>query len=517
MYKQSVSFVAVLFGSIMISLLCFLMGTSAVQADEPIQLGSERELFCDDWLVSSMQNCELMVHQPVRENIAIVCDAPWEGNACGYWTVLYDDQAKIYRAYCHAWGLDNGETSGHRLVITTYESLDGINWTKPNVGLFDWEGTTENNIVLNYAADGSECHDFSPYIDLNPEATPDARYKATGASMNMKGVFAYKSPDGLHWTPISPEPVYTKGAFDSQNVSFWSEIEQKYVLYYRVFSEPGYVGIRMVKRAVSDDYVHWTDEGPLLFPEGEGPIMEAQYYVNQIKPYYRAKHLYIGFPARYVDNGLIPSTKLLPEWEKREKRIAIAERLGTAVTDSVYITSRDGIHFRRSNEAFMAPGLRISDNWCYGDNYIAWHVVETDSTHDDMPRELSIYATESYSTDAVSRLRRYSLRIDGFGSVHAKNPESEMVTKPFVFDGKELSLNLSTSAAGCVRVEFLDENGTPVPGFTAEDCDYFFGDTLDWRASWQGNRDVSALAGKTVALRFKMREADLYSLKFEKE
>ena len=59
------------------------------------------------------------------------------------------------------------------------------------------------------------------------------------------------------------------------------------------------------------------------------------------------------------------------------------------------------------------------------------------------------------------------------------------------------------------------KGGNPIPGFTLDECDMFFGDTLDWRCSWNGSTDVSPLAGKTVSLRFVMREADLYSMKFE--
>jgi hypothetical protein len=152
------------------------------------------------------------------------------------------------------------------------------------------------------------------------------------------------------------------------------------------FQKPETSGTRLVNRAVSDDFIHWTDEGTIAFPEGEGPQPLAQYYVNQIKPYERAPHLYVGFPARYVDHGLTASTPLLPEWELREKRMTVSPRYGTAVTDSVYITSRDGKSFRQSNDVFLRPGLRTRHNWSYGDNYIAWHVVETESTKDDSPR-----------------------------------------------------------------------------------------------------------------------------------
>ena len=67
------------------------------QTNEVINLGTQRELFIDDHLISEMKNVQLLVHSPVREDIAVTCDAPWEGNGCGYYTVLHDKQESKYR------------------------------------------------------------------------------------------------------------------------------------------------------------------------------------------------------------------------------------------------------------------------------------------------------------------------------------------------------------------------------------------------------------------------------------
>ncbi len=173
------------------------------------------------------------------------------------------------------------------------------------------------------------------------------------------------------------------------------------------------------------------------------------------------------------------------------------------------MSSRDGRTFRRWREAFLRPGLRLKDNWAYGDNYVAWHTLETKSAIDGAPNELSIYATESYWTGRGSQLRRFTLRIDGFVSAWASGTGGVMITKPLVFDGDELALNFSTSAAGSIRVFMIASNDDCV----AESVD-IFGDALDRTVTWENRENLRALAGKPIRLRFVMKDADLYSMQF---
>ena len=478
--------------------------------DAPLEIGNRRELFLDDYLVSKMESVELLTHRPERKNLAMIFNKPWEGDSQGYFAALFDGSK--YRLYYHACG----QKPFLPLTIACIESDDGINWTYPELGLHDFKGSSANNIVIKEVKSDVSAHDFSPFLDLKPGVSADEKFKAIGfgfssTDRSRNGLYAWKSSDSIHWTLMQENPVYTSGAFDTQNIAFWSAIEGRYVLYYRDFNN----NTRVVKRAISDDFLHWVDQGEIQFPNGDGPIERVQFYTNQISPYYRAPHIYIGFPARYVDNGLTKSTELLPEWGERQERMTVEQREGTAATDSIFISSRDGINFKTSNDVFVAPGLRTAHNWFYGDNYLSWNVIETVPTEDDSPKELSIFSVESYQTKNDSRLRRYTLRIDGFGSLHAKSIEGVAETKPLFFTGNELSLNVATSAAGFVRVEVLSEDGTVVEGFSSEDCDIIYGDSLDRRVSWKGKSDMSVLQGKPIKLRFLMKEADIYSLKWE--
>ena len=130
--------------------------------------------------------------------------------------------------------------------------------------------------------------------------------------------------------------------------------------------------------------------------------------------------------------------------------------------------------------------------------------------------EMSLYFIEQYRTDSV-HIRRGVLRVDGLASVHAGYQAREFVTRPLVFTGMRLVLNLSTSAAGSIQVELQDANGRPLPGHALADCPEIYGDKLEQVVSWKGGPDVKQFAGQPVRLRFVLKDADLYSIRFLNE
>ena len=71
--------------------------------------------------------------------------------------------------------------------------------------------------------------------------------------------------------------------------------------------------------------------------------------------------------------------RALPELEHREWRAKASQRYGTAITDGLFMASRDGVTFKRWNEAFLRPGIEREGTWNYGQQYLAWHLVETRS------------------------------------------------------------------------------------------------------------------------------------------
>ena len=138
-------------------------------------------------------------------------------------------------------------------------------------------------------------------------------------------------------------------------------------------------------------------------------------------------------------------------------------RYGTAITDGLFMSSRDGRVFKRWGEAFIRPGIECKHNWVYGDGYQNWGVIETAAEDPLAPPELSFYATENIWKTAT-RLRRYTLRLDGFVSLAAPLKGGEVSTKPLIFTGSALTLNFATSAAGAFASRCRTLRASRFPG-----------------------------------------------------
>jgi hypothetical protein len=168
--------------------------------------------------------------------------------------------------------------------------------------------------------------------------------------------------------------------------------------------------------------------------------------------------------------------------------------------------SRDGRTWKRWDEAFMTPGIEREYNWVYGDCYPALGMIETPSDLPHAPNETSMYAFEKHWAMMPSQLRRYTIRVDGFVSYRAPYAPRKVVLRPIIFEGRTLSVNFATSAAGSVRIK-LSGAGREL------DSVEMFGDSLDRTAPFQGG-DVASLAGKPVVMEIILSDADIYSFKF---
>ncbi len=480
-----------------------------------LSIGSRRELFVDGHVIERLSgSARQRLHNPVTRELSLVHDAPWEGTSCGYHTVFQDGD--LYRMYYRGSQLSvvDGRliTNSHPEFYCYAESRDGIEWTKPDLGLVEFNGSKKNNIC--WAGVGT--HNFSPFLDTRPGCPADEKYKAMGGTMREGGLFAFASADGVRWRLLHQKAVITNGAFDSQNLAFWDTEAGCYRAYWRYFTkgvttqkEWKPAGIRAIRTATSSDLVNWENTSDLLYADSPG----EQMYTNQVSAYHRAPHILVGFPMRYVERGWNPSMRALPERKHREMRAEANERYGTGLTDALFMASRDGVHFKRWNDAFIPPGPERPDTWNYSHLGMASQPVETASDLPGADRELSFYGKESGWTGTSCTLRRYTLRLDGFVSIGAEMTGGELLTRPLRFTGKRLRLNFATSAVGSIGVELQRVDGTPIEGFGLADCHAVYGDTVDREVSWKGGRGLEGLNGQAVRMRFVLRGADLYALR----
>jgi hypothetical protein len=431
------------------------------------EIGGRRELFVDDFLLDGMSgDISRRLHHPTRREVALEYDAPWEGPTSAYVTILRDGDT--VRAYYRGSGHE-----GTHEVVCMAESDDGIHFTRPSLSLFEFEGHETNSIVWR----GEGEHNFTPFIDTNPECPADQRYKALGGAP----LVAFVSPDGIHWRKLVEEPVITDGAFDSQNLAFYDNERGHYVCFLRDFAD----GVRTIRTCTSDDFVHWTE--PEWVEYGDAPTEHL--YTNATVPYFRAPHIYLAFPMRYV-----------PE------RTKIQEHEHYGVCDGVFMSSRDGVNWDRWVEAFLRPGPDWH-NWTDRNNHVAYGILPASET------EISLYWTEHYRHDSA-RLRRGTIRTDGFASLHAGAEGGVALTRPLIVDGRHLELNYATSAVGSVRVEILGEDGRPLPGIGHIESEKLFGDEIARRLQWTSGEALPDLGGRPIRLRIHLRDADLYSLRF---
>ena len=442
-----------------IFLFCLVTIPSIACAEAPIDIGNRRELFVDEYLIESIdESLSLQVKRPDPQEVIFEADEPWEGNTSGYYSFFQDDD--LYRMVYRGWQHDDKKKAAHKEITCYAESRDGIHWTKPKLGLLEWNGSKENNIVWL----GPGTHNFTAFLDTNPAVAPDARYKAFGGGRG--GLLPFASADCINWRLLQDKPIITHGAFDSQNLAFWDPDRNEYRAYWRYFGD----GVRAIRTATSKDFLHWENEADLKYPEG---TPNEHLYTNAIQKYYRAPHLFIGFPTRY---------------DPKSQQV-----------EPILMTSRDGVLFKRFNDPVI-PRTAPKDRNHNRSNYMAWGMFPLPGK----PNEISVYGTENYYESTPGRVRRFVYRVDGFAALHAGDQQGQVTTKPLKFAGKELHMNYVVQAGGMLQVEVLDDTDKVLAK------ESLTGDHIDETLSWKSTSNSGV-----VTLRFTMKNADVYSFKFQ--
>lgn len=481
-------------------------------------LGNDRMLCWDDFAIDKSDSVEIRMHKPVPRELAIIGDAQWDGIHNHYASVEKVGDKYYFWQRCETPFFNENCYVSHifpnsPIVYSLHESLDGKTFKRKWVDKHLFNGKIHNNIVLPERLDN-----FAVCYDENPNCDPNEKFKAFGmlpATHELgHGLGMWVSPDGIDFT--FKGKLKLPGSFDSFNIAFWDKDIGKYRLYYRgehsiakgdenfdVVNKSRFI-VREIRTATTTDFETFDIHGEIDYDEGKEVM---QLYTNNVVKYPRAKNMFISLPGRYVERwDSNDNLKTMPLSEMRTKFLDRSDRTATGITDTLLMTSRDGVKFNRWDESFLKPYSEY--RWWYGDGWVARGIYETESSVENAPNELSFLCVENYRTNNVN-WRRYTMRLDGFVSWYAKYKGGEVLTKPFIFDGSELELNFETGAMGTLIVTVCDENGNELEGYKT--CE-MFGDTVGRPAIFQ--KELKALEGKPIRLKFFLKDCDLYSYKF---
>ena len=471
---------------------------------------------------------DLYVGEPIKKECVFTANSPWEGGSIGYANVFKDgDTYRMYYLGKHsvtkngsAQNLSQATPEKTTIVINNMcvcyaESKDGLRWEKPNLGLCEYKGSTQNNILLrsvDLPEEGNFFDNFFAFKDENPTCPENERYKAL-TYHHLYQLAGWVSADGLRWTRKAVFDV--KGHFDTLNVCFFNHKTGKYNAYVRSFHDiPADGDLNRGKRDVqfiqSDDFLHWSIPKRISFGDQE----DYPLYTNNIMPYYRNPNILIGFPTRYVERFCWTNAfEELCGKEARLERMKNHPRFGLTLTDCVFMSSRDGKRFTRIDEALFSPEIETPNNWGYSECYPIYHLLETPAD-DGVNKEISLFmpirdiVTYFNGKDMLpTQLYRYTLRVDGFAYYKGKYAKAQVVTKPFTFNGNELRVNFSTSARGGMWVILRDEDGNEI-----RSCEYV-GNSIGKRIVFDDGK-VQDFLGKAVTLTFILCDAKLYAFEF---
>ena len=273
------------------------------------------------------------------------------------------------------------------------ESRDGIEWYRPELGLVNFQGSTRNNIVW----DGIGAHNFAPFRDRNPDCREGEEYKALGSALartaGEQALYAFKSADGVHWSLLSEKPVITAGRLRLAEPRLHDPLRGCYVDYHRDSIHPG-------RRARAQHHD--------LHLEGLPPLDEAAMARLRRRagraPLHERGYTLLPGPAHL--HGIPQALRSRPPHARQHGR----RRLGRRVHDQPRRPA-----FQALERGFLRPGLQ-PERWENRNNMTAWGILETANDLPTAPKELSIFTTEGYYRGDACRLRRFTLRLDGFVS-----------------------------------------------------------------------------------------------------
>lgn len=534
-----------------LSLAAVLTAATVLSQERAIEIGSRKQLFIDHKFIESSEGVELIMNPPQRTGEMLVLpDAPWEKElGIGSYSSVIQENGKI-RLWYNIRGLKAEPRKNPDFMAVAYaESSDGIHFQKPVLGLVEYNGSRQNNIVLPADPKLLAFGGGSVARDDNPACPPEERYKSWQKIYPKPGSGitgphqVWVSPDGLRWKPSGKQVTGLRAA-DTQSTWFWDPRIGRYAGYTREWVQFAREGrIRMASYNESADMHAWSRMFIILQPDEadlaalQRPVLEPSKMAMRGETWTSLEHKSSesgpdgapgvdqvpmpGAPLDIYGPGVFPYTmadgvyvslmSVFHHWDRR------GQSAWPDAADVRLAVSRDGRHF--THPGARQPFLRLGPAGSFDSKWI-WAMPRPVRMGD----ELWIYyyghnADHSGRLDPAAKqemgaISRAVMRLDGFVSADFNYSGGTLLTPPIRFEGSKLELNLDTSAGGVARVAILDADGQPIPGFTLIESDQLNGNSVRMPVSWKGSQDVSSLAGKTVRLHIKARSAKLYAFQF---
>ncbi len=494
---------AVLAAALMATSVLGALAAPVAPADDPVAGGPKgpwRRLFLDAMAVERREGVTRVFHAVEKHpaNPVLRADQPWEqGAAHGgpylYGTVLWDEGR--LRMWYHSY--QGGYYNGYA------ESEDGVTWRKPALGLVEFRGSKENNLVLGVSTDpevkapyrsAGQCH--NPSVIKRPwEADPGKRYAlfCYGAEYRLARV-AF-SPDGLRWKFV-PETA-EKGLFATGDVvNFcYDPYRSRYVATWKTGNRRG----RAAGVAWSPDGLAWSKplEGPVFSADDLDPDA-TQVYGMPVFPY---QGLYIGLPWIYNSRWFKYGTYT-------DARMYEVERDSPCTMDVQMAWSWDLVNWTRPPErGQFLPRGKAGEFDC-GAIYTARAPVVVG---DRLFFYYGGWSGPHNDTKSKAAIGLATLRLDGFCSLHAGRREGWLVTRREPMRQPRVAINAVTGKEGQVVAEILDAQGKVLPGFSRAECTPFRGDSVRHTLQWKTADFSPEQRDGDKKIRFFLKDADLYS------
>ena len=474
------------------------------QKPEVLPINRGRQLFVDSFLISNT-NLTSVYHKAnyYDLNPVLKADRKWELTPEGYEYaapfsdgIWYDEKDGKFKMWYLA-GAGYVDTLKHSLYTCYAESLDGKTWAKPSLDIVP--GT---NVVDTMNRDAS-----TVWLDRN-EKDPSKRWKFFNVEykpdyIQWQYVLKY-SADGIHWS----KPVAQSGAVSDRCTAFYNPFTNKWVMSMRHHCK-----------------VSWRSRAYLEHADPE----EAVSLAHRLREGVPDKHIVFWFTPddkekrheRYpdVDPGIYNFDAIAYEsimlgfysqWQGPENHIARGLMIPKR-NEIMLGYSRDGFHFARPSHSPFMPVNETDGAWNYGNmqsvNGVPLIVGDSLYIYSSGRSKNGVWWDAGVSTGLAT------LRRDGFVSMRAGNKEGFLTTEKLSFDGKYFFVNADVKAKGAqLKVELLDADGNPIPGFTKRDCVVMRGaDKTKQLITWKGKQDLTELQGRTIRAKFYLTRGDLYA------